>query len=136
MRQCPNCRKSKFLVYKPWLGLIWECRKCGYRGPLVIEVMEPRLLRLLKKIPRGKVTTYGILAKKLGTGPRAVAQMLKNNPEPIRIPCHRVVKSDGSLGGYTWKGRQNVKRKKELLKKEGVEIKKGKIDLRRFGYKF
>ena len=128
MKQCPNCRRSKFLIYKPWLGLIWECRKCGYRGPLVIETAEPELFMLLKKIPRGKVTTYSILARKLKTSPRAVAQMLKRNPEPVRIPCHRVINSDRSLGGYTWKGRQNRRKKKQLLEKEGVRIMKGKVE--------
>ncbi|HIJ98919.1 TPA: MGMT family protein [archaeon] len=84
---------------------------------------QERVLKLTKKIPRGKITTYGIIAKKLKTSPRAVGQALKRNEHPIVIPCHRVVKSDGSLGGYT----SEKYSKKELLQKEGIEIRGRKI---------
>lgn len=85
------------------------------------------LWQLVKKIPKGKVTTYRLLAKKLGTSPRAVGRMLHSNPKLIEVPCHRVVRSDGSLGGYSVGAGTKIK----LLKKEGVEI-RGKIDLKRF----
>jgi len=84
-----------------------------------------QVLGLVKKIPGGKVTTYGIIAKKLKTSPRAVGQALKRNKKPIIIPCHRVVRSDGHVGGY--KGRENSSQKSKLLKKEGVRIEKNKI---------
>lgn len=84
---------------------------------------KQKLWLLLKRIPRGKVTTYKILAQKLGTHPRAVGKMLNSNPSPISVPCHRVVRSDGGIGGYAF----GIKRKIALLKKEGVKIEKGKI---------
>lgn len=75
------------------------------------------LWRLVRKIPKGKVTTYGLLAKKLNTSPRAVGQALKKNPELITTPCHRVIKSNGELGGYI----NGVKEKKRLLESEEVD---------------
>tara|TARA_B100001564_G_C20615767_1_gene659828 strand:+ start:305 stop:577 length:273 start_codon:yes stop_codon:yes gene_type:complete len=76
----------------------------------------------LKKIPRGKVKTYSDVAKAIGKplAVRAVANAIAKNPYAPRIPCHRVIRSDGSLGGYSGKG--GVKTKKLLLKKEGVTI--------------
>ena len=79
---------------------------------------------LLKKIPKGKVTTYKEIAKALKTKAyRAVGSAMNKNPNPIEVPCHRVVKTDGSIGGYAY----GVERKISLLKEEGVEVKDGKI---------
>ncbi len=92
-----------------------------------------KVLYLTKKIPKGKVTTYKIIAQKLGTKAyRAVGNALNNNKTPIVIPCHRVVNSDGRLGGYS----RGINKKIKLLIKEGVEIRNNKIDLRKFLYKF
>jgi methylated-DNA-[protein]-cysteine S-methyltransferase len=89
---------------------------------------------LVKKIPRGKVTTYGEIARALGTkGYQAIGQALKRNPKPIEIPCHRVVCSDRTLGGYRGK---NIREKKRLLKKEGIKIEKGRIDLKKHLFRF
>ena len=76
----------------------------------------------LKKIPRGKVKTYSDVAKAIGKplAVRAVANAIAKNPYAPRIPCHRVIRSDGSLGGYSGKG--GVKTKKLLLKKEGLTV--------------
>lgn len=76
----------------------------------------------ISKIPKGKVKTYKELAKLIGKpkSSRAVANACGKNPYPIKIPCHRVIRSDGSLGGYSGKG--GIKTKKNLLKKEGVII--------------
>lgn len=76
----------------------------------------------ISKIPKGKVKTYKDLAKLIGKpkSSRAVANACGKNPYPIKIPCHRVIRSDGSLGGYSGKG--GIKTKKNLLKKEGVII--------------
>ncbi len=79
-----------------------------------------KVLRIVKKIPKGRVTTYKEIARILNTSPRAVGQALKKNKELIIIPCHRVVKSDWSIGGYVL----GVNVKKELLKKEGININK------------
>ena len=74
----------------------------------------------LSKIPRGSVKTYSQVAKAIGKplAVRAVANAVGKNPYPPKIPCHRVIKSDGSLGGYSGKG--GVKNKRSLLKKEGI----------------
>ena len=77
----------------------------------------------LKKIPKGKVVTYLEVAKSIGKPKafRAVANAIGKNPYPPKIPCHRVIKSDGSLGGYSGKGGINEKRR--LLKLEKVFVK-------------
>lgn len=74
----------------------------------------------IAKIPKGKVRTYKQLAKLIGKpkAARAVANACGQNPHPITIPCHRVIRSNGELGGYSGKG--GTQQKKELLKKEGV----------------
>ena len=74
----------------------------------------------LRKIPRGSTRTYSQVAKAIGkqSAVRAVASAIGKNPYPPMIPCHRVIRSDGSLGGYSGKG--GIKTKKMLLKKEGI----------------
>jgi methylated-DNA-[protein]-cysteine S-methyltransferase len=76
----------------------------------------------LLKIPRGKVATYKELAKSIGKprAVRAVANAVGANPCAPIIPCHRVIRSDGKLGGYSGKG--GIKTKIALLAKEGVQI--------------
>ena len=76
----------------------------------------------LRKIPLGSVKTYSQVAKALGKplAARAVANAIGKNPYPLKIPCHRVIRSDGSLGGYSGKG--GVKTKKFLLQKEGITL--------------
>ena len=71
---------------------------------------------LLKKIPVGKVTTYGDLAKALGnpSASRIVGKILGQNPNPIQVPCHRVVMSNGKLGGYAY---GQLPKRKDYLKK-------------------
>ena len=66
----------------------------------------------LKKIPRGKVRTYSEVAKaiKRPTSVRAVANAIAKNPYSPKIPCHRVIRSDGSLGGYSGKGGKKMKK--------------------------
>jgi methylated-DNA-[protein]-cysteine S-methyltransferase len=80
---------------------------------------------LLLKIPEGYVSTYGDLARALGSpsASRLIGRILGNNPNPIKVPCHRVVKSDGKLGGY----RYGIDKKKDLLQKEGISITNGTI---------
>jgi methylated-DNA-[protein]-cysteine S-methyltransferase len=77
----------------------------------------------LKKIPKGKVKTYADVAKAIGKplAVRAVANAIGKNPYPPKIPCHRVIRSDGSLGGYSGKG--GIKKKRDLLRSENVLIK-------------
>ena len=76
----------------------------------------------LRKIPRGSVRTYSQVAKDIGKplAIRAVANAIGKNPYAPKIPCHRVIRSDGSLGGYSGKG--GVKTKRFLLQKEGITL--------------
>lgn len=79
---------------------------------------QARVLRAEYGIPRGRVSTYGRIARELGVagGSRAVGNALATNPFPIVIPCHRAVRSTGELGGY----QGGLKMKKALLEMEGV----------------
>lgn len=90
---------------------------------------------LVSQIPNGRVSTYGDLAKALGDvrASRAVGQMLAANPRPIVVPCHRIVMSDGDIGGYSGNG--GINKKNELLAEEGVGIRNNYvIDLQRIRY--
>ena len=90
---------------------------------------------LLRRIPRGNVTTYKLLAKAAGSpkASRAVGNACNKNPDSPKVPCHRVVASDGDIGGYA----HGVRAKIALLKKEGVAVKAGKVqDFNRYLYKF
>jgi len=83
-----------------------------------------RCYALLRKVPKGKVTTYKALAEALGTRAyRAVGQAMNRNPYAPKVPCHRVVSADGSIGGFA----HGTKRKIEMLKREGVEVKNNRI---------
>jgi|TARA_B110001452_G_scaffold253082_1_gene243438 methylated-DNA-[protein]-cysteine S-methyltransferase len=83
---------------------------------------QVRVWRYLAKIPRGSLKTYSQVAKGIGKplAARAVASAIGKNPYAPKIPCHRVIRSDGSLGGYSGKG--GIKTKKLLLKKEGINL--------------
>lgn len=79
---------------------------------------------LLSKIPKGKVTTYGEIARKLKTKAyRGIGQIVGANPNAPKVPCHRVVRSDGGISGYAF----GVDKKIALLKSEGITVKNGKI---------
>ena len=79
----------------------------------------------LKRVPRGKVTTYGDLAKRIGRpkAARAVGTALHKNPYAPQVPCHRVLKSDGGIGGFA----EGIKVKIKILKSEGVEVRNGRV---------
>jgi methylated-DNA-[protein]-cysteine S-methyltransferase len=81
---------------------------------------QQRVLRAEHGVPRGRVTTYGRLARHLGRpkAARAVGNCLATNPFPIVIPCHRAIRSDGTLGGY----QGGVEMKRALLEMEGVRF--------------
>ena len=88
---------------------------------------------LLKKVPKGMLITYKEIAKALNTKAyRAVGNAMNKNPYAPIVPCHRVVKSNGEVGGFA----SGTKKKIKLLKQEGIEIKKEKIDLNKYLYKF
>jgi O-6-methylguanine DNA methyltransferase len=90
---------------------------------------EEKVWKIMETIPKGKVTTYGLIAKKLKTKAyRAVGNACRNNPYAPRVPCHRVVKSDGAIGGFGGKtSGRTVNEKVRLLTKENVEVKNGMI---------
>ncbi len=81
--------------------------------------LKGKVFDLVSNIPKGRVTTYKILAQKLGISPRLVGRILNKNLKLGIIPCHRVVRSNGEVGGYSL----GVKDKITLLKKEGIPIK-------------
>jgi methylated-DNA-[protein]-cysteine S-methyltransferase len=85
-------------------------------------IFQLKVWSYLKKIPRGSVKTYSQVAKSIGAplAVRAVANAIGKNPYAPKIPCHRVIRSDGSLGGYSGKG--GIKTKKLLLKREGITL--------------
>jgi len=93
------------------------------------------VFNLLKQIPKGKVTTYKELAKKAGIkNPRQVGRIIHTNNQPEIYPCHRVVRSDGTLAsGYKFGGREG--QKKRLLS-EGIKFLGYKINLSRFLFTF
>lgn len=83
---------------------------------------EIKVWNYLKKIPKGKLRTYSQVAIAINKprAARAVANAIGKNPFPLKIPCHRVVRSDGGLGGYSGKGSINTK--KILLRKEKIVL--------------
>ena len=80
---------------------------------------QEKVYSVVKRIPEGETITYKQIAKKLKTSPRAVGQTLKKNKDYKNIPCHRVICSDGNIGGYN----RGIKKKIQLLKKENIKIK-------------
>ena len=88
---------------------------------------QEKVFETVKKIPKGKVLSYKLVAQKASSPKawRAVGNILNRNRDK-KIPCHRVIKSDGEIGGY----RKGTKRKTALLKKEGLIIKHGKVTQR------
>lgn len=91
--------------------------------------LKDTIYELTKQIPKGKVATYGQLARLAGSpkAARAVGGFMRVNPNAPHTPCHRVVASDGSLTGYS--AGQGIKTKKMMLLKEGVFFKDDKVDL-------
>lgn len=85
---------------------------------------QQRVYDACREIPRGRVTTYGDLARHIDCGSaRAVGQALRNNPFAPEVPCHRVVKTDRALGGFSGhKHGPEVDRKRRLLLREGVRF--------------
>ena len=87
--------------------------------------LEKKILALVSQIPKGKVTTYKILALKLGDGylARFVGNTVHKNPNLFKIPCHRVVKTNGQVGNYCL----GLAKKIKLLQNESIKIKGDKI---------
>ncbi len=97
--------------------------------------LDKLVYKKLTEVPEGMVTSYSELAKAVGlkNGQRVIGQIMKKNTYPVIIPCHRVVKSDGTVGGYAYGG--DIKT--NMLQKEGIKIHDGKIlDWNKKYYKF
>ncbi len=77
-------------------------------GKIAVDALAERVYKELQKIPKGKVITYKELAKRVGkpTAIRRVATLVGQNPNLTIVPCHRVIRSDGSIGEYTYKGKE------------------------------
>ena len=100
---------------------------------LISDSPTRRIYEAVKKIPRGKVATYGKIAEMAGNPrmSRAVGNALHKNPDPEHIPCHRVLNSEGRLADAFVFGGPHVQEMR--LKAEGVEVIDGKVDLKKYG---
>lgn len=99
-------------------------RQFSFSIPVDLQgtVFQQRVWRAMQRIPAGKTVTYGELAEKLHSSPRAVGNACRANPVPIIIPCHRVIAKQG-IGGYDGQtGGNRLAIKRWLLRHEGVEI--------------
>ncbi len=94
-----------------------------------------RVYHIAQKIPKGKVATYGDLARLAGNprAARAVGHLMKVNPRAPIVPCHRVVASNGDLTGYSAEG--GLKKKERMLRREGVSFHGTRVDLRQSRWK-
>ena len=88
--------------------------------------IDKKIYKKLLQVPSGKITTYGELSRAIGlkNGQRVIGRVMKNNPFPVIVPCHRVVKSNREIGGYAF----GVDIKRNMLTKEGICIKNDKIE--------
>jgi methylated-DNA-[protein]-cysteine S-methyltransferase len=99
-----------------------------------LTIFAQNVYNLVRDIPRGKITTYQEIARALGMrSSQAVGQALKRNPFAPEVPCHRVIKSTGEIGGFFGcvEGTR-IQEKISLLQAEGVSVCDGKIDLQKF----
>ncbi len=92
--------------------------------------LQEKTYKLLKKVPKGRVTTYKALAKALHTKAyRAIGQFMRTNPYAPRVPCHRVVASDGTIGGFMGHtSGKEIERKIRMLRSEGIGVTGKKIN--------
>lgn len=102
---------------------------------LVTDSPSKRIYEAVKKIPRGKVATYGQVAELAGDRKmaRAVGNALHRNPDPEHIPCYRVVNAKGELAGAFAFGGANVQ--EQLLAADGIMVVDGRVDLETYGMK-
>lgn len=90
----------------------------------IMTPLQEKTYELLKKVPKGRVTTYKALAKALHTkGYRAIGQFMRTNPYAPTVPCHRVIASDGTIGGFMGKkSGKEIAKKIRMLRSEGITI--------------
>ena len=99
-----------------------------------ITNFQQRVYKTTALIPKGRVSTYWEIAVALGQpqAARAVGNALNKNPYAPQVPCHRVIRSNGEIGGFA----SGSDKKRLMLQKEGVTVIENKIDLARYGYRF
>ena len=99
---------------------------------------QQKVYTLCSQIPSGKVVTYQDIAHTLHiNSAQAIGQALKCNPYAPQVPCHRVIKSDGSIGGFMGKTTEvYINKKIQLLRAEGINITNNRIDLTKYHYYF
>jgi O-6-methylguanine DNA methyltransferase len=105
-------------------------RTIKFRNSLTSD-FQNEVYAWLRKIPRGKVTTYGMISRKIRSGPRAVGRAVASNPWPLFVECHRVINADLTIGNYGLCGsltEAGTATKRSLLFREGVSISKGRIE--------
>jgi len=98
-----------------------------------VSEFEKSVCKIMKEIPKGQVTSYGMIAKRLSSGPRAVGTAVARNPWPLFVPCHRVVPADLEIGNYSIGGtlsEHGCEVKRDLLEREGVPIESDRIALK------
>jgi len=97
-------------------------------------MLKEKVFELLIQIPKGKVTTYSELGRALGSKylARVVGNALNKNENPDRIPCFKVVKSNGDVGGFAFGQKEKIRR----LERDGIKVKAGKVDLRIYLFVF
>ena len=106
---------------------VYKFDYCGFFMGFKEEVF-----RVVRKIPRGKVSTYAEIARALGgKGYRAVGNALNKSPGMPLVPCHRVIRSDGRIGGFAFGGKKKI----EMLRKERIEVIEGGVDLTKYFYR-
>lgn len=112
---------------------IFDLVDASYR--LLTDTPSRRIYEAVKKIPKGKVATYGQVAEMAGDRKmaRAVGNALHKNPDPDTIPCYRVVNAKGELVGAFAFGGEAVQAR--LLEQDGIQVEHGRVDLERYGMK-
>ena len=94
-----------------------------------VSPFRQRVYEALRRVPRGRVTTYKLLGEAIGcASSQAIGQALRHNPYAPEVPCHRVIRTDLTLGGFSGKTEgKAIRRKLDLLREEGVEFVSGRL---------
>lgn len=89
-------------------------------------LIKSQILQFLQTIPKGKVSTYKLIADKFGVHPRTVSSAMRYNKDPIKYPCYKVIANDWKISGYNTE--RWVEEKIEKLERDGIEVVDWKID--------
>ena len=110
------------------MGNLFQGRQASISWKLASKyssLFQKKVGNVLQEIPKGTVSTYGLIARRIGSGPRAVGNAVASNPWPLFVPCHRVVPSSLSVGNYSLCGSlpgEGSSVKRQLLEREGVSF--------------